>query len=371
MSKKETAPKDRNATVWAIEPHTSAKHAILRHYLNAWFPVLSSWSKRVVFIDGFAGPGSYAGGEPGSPELALRTLLDHGHATRMKETQFVFIFNEFNTERHAELEAHVDKLSVEHKGWPKNVVVKVHNDNFKTVAEQILTSLGDDRMAPTFAFVDPFGYKDVPLELIARLMKYKQSELFIYWDANSANRFATGNIVDEHFEALFGTDEFKNAPPAGDANRMPFLHDLYRRQLAAQCGFRYVRSFQMVNSGNRTGNYLFFGTRSLKGLDKMKYAMWQVDPTGNFRFSDMLNNQAVLFDVTPDFTVLEDALLLEFSGQTVDIDDVVTYVIEFTPFHAGHVKMKTLKPMQAAGRISSPNQKRAGQFPPGTLIAFP
>ncbi|GJJ23980.1 hypothetical protein [Mycolicibacterium mageritense] len=41
------------------------------------------------------------------------------------------------------------------------------------------------------------------------------------------------------------------------------------------------------------------------------------------------------------------------------------------PFHSGQVKVKTLKPMQAAGRISSANQKRKGTFPDGTLIEFP
>ncbi len=43
---------------------------------------------------------------------------------------------------------------------------------------------------------------------------------------NSVNRFATaGTAVDEHFEALFGTDAFKNAPASGKA-RHEYLRDL-------------------------------------------------------------------------------------------------------------------------------------------------
>jgi hypothetical protein len=38
------------------EPHTIAKHVILRKYLAGWMPTLSSWNKRLIFIDGFAGP---------------------------------------------------------------------------------------------------------------------------------------------------------------------------------------------------------------------------------------------------------------------------------------------------------------------------
>ena len=61
-------PKD---TIWPIEPHTCAKHQILRKYLDAWLPILGTYNKRIVYIDGFAGPGEYKGGEPGSPIIAL------------------------------------------------------------------------------------------------------------------------------------------------------------------------------------------------------------------------------------------------------------------------------------------------------------
>ena len=44
-------------TIWAIEPHTMAKYAILRCYLQAWVPILTGSFRRVFYIDGFAGPG--------------------------------------------------------------------------------------------------------------------------------------------------------------------------------------------------------------------------------------------------------------------------------------------------------------------------
>ena len=41
-----TTPKD---TIWEIEPHTQAKHEILRRYLGAWFPILGTHNQRVVY----------------------------------------------------------------------------------------------------------------------------------------------------------------------------------------------------------------------------------------------------------------------------------------------------------------------------------
>ncbi len=68
------APK---TTIWAIEPHTQAKHAILKRYLQAWMPILSlARFPEVLYIDGFAGPGTYTGGEEGSPVIALRAAVE-------------------------------------------------------------------------------------------------------------------------------------------------------------------------------------------------------------------------------------------------------------------------------------------------------
>ena len=64
-------------TVWELEPHTRAKHEILKRYLQAWVPILSLGRfPKVLYVDGFAGPGIYSGGEPGSPIIALRAARD-------------------------------------------------------------------------------------------------------------------------------------------------------------------------------------------------------------------------------------------------------------------------------------------------------
>ena len=55
-----------NSTIWSIEKHTIVKHQILKYYLSAWFPIIASWNKKVLYIDGFAGPGKYSKNEEGS-----------------------------------------------------------------------------------------------------------------------------------------------------------------------------------------------------------------------------------------------------------------------------------------------------------------
>ena len=61
---------------WARDPHTAAKHAIYRRYLDRWWPILvRGYSGDATYAEGFAGPGIYDRGESGSPVIALEALL--------------------------------------------------------------------------------------------------------------------------------------------------------------------------------------------------------------------------------------------------------------------------------------------------------
>ena len=75
-----------------MDDHTRAKHEILRRYLEAWLPIMTSYNGRIIYLDGFAGPGEYEKGEPGSPIIAIDTFLNHTYApVRTKEVLFLFI----------------------------------------------------------------------------------------------------------------------------------------------------------------------------------------------------------------------------------------------------------------------------------------
>ena len=85
--------------LWERKSHTAAKHSILRRYLEAWFPKLA-WTRRVVFIDGFAGPGEYSGGEHGSPIIAMNAALYHKGDLSECELLFVFVERDYARFRH-------------------------------------------------------------------------------------------------------------------------------------------------------------------------------------------------------------------------------------------------------------------------------
>jgi three-Cys-motif partner protein len=145
-----------NTTTWEMDPHTKAKHEILENYLKAWFPILSRYNGRIVYLDGFAGPGIYSGGEEGSPLIALRTFCEHTLREQM-QCNCRFLFIESNPERVSSLTA---VLTERFPNLPDNCRYNVIGAEFAPTLEETLNGLERQgvRLAPTFAFVDPFGF---------------------------------------------------------------------------------------------------------------------------------------------------------------------------------------------------------------------
>lgn len=72
-------------TIWELEPHTAAKHEILRRYLQAWAPILSQGKfPNLVIVDGFAGPGRYSRGEEGSPIISIKAVTEQPGRSKLK-----------------------------------------------------------------------------------------------------------------------------------------------------------------------------------------------------------------------------------------------------------------------------------------------
>ena len=362
-----TAPHD---TVWTLEPHTAAKHELLRHYLKAWFPILARHSRRVVFLDGFAGPGIYEGGQSGSPVIAINTLLGHSHFPKLNQCEFVFLFVEKDSERLACLKIELSQLHP----LPINVRVEAVQGDFQEVIEQMLEDLSDQEatLVPTLAFIDPFGFSGVPMDIIRRFLSAPKCELIMILMIDHLNRFKSHIPVRSRFETLYGTKSFHDVEAADNA--VPVLVDKYKSQLKRVAGFSYTLDFQMKRTDGHNAYYIVYATRDIAGVNKFKDAMWKIDPVRGQEFSDLHWNQMPLFaGSNVDTTVLKQQLNKNFSGKTVSIEEVVEYVLLETSHKKSHIMRFTLAPMEQARHISvvdAPEGRRVGTFPSGTKISF-
>ena len=331
-----------NTTVWDLSPHTRAKHEILRRYLQAWTPILSHGGfPDIIYIDGFAGPGRYSKGEDGSPIIALRAALDQSIPS---STRLFFLFVERDLERAAVLQEIVDSIE-----RPANFRVKVaQGGTFEAEAAELLAFYSSRQrpLPPTFAFVDPFGWTGAPFSLLAEILKHPSCEVLVNFMYEEINRFLSQSAQPENFDTFFGTTEWRGCVSGSSLQRNRCLHDLYVRQLHNSAGATYVRSFEMKNDAGVTDYYLFYATKSLKGVQKMKEAMWKVDPSGEFKFSDATDpNQMVMFG-DPPFEILRAQILERFSNREVTVQEVEEFVLAETAFRETHYKRQVLATLE-------------------------
>lgn len=361
-------------TVWSMEPHTAAKHRILQKYLQAWFPIMSAspHGKRLVYIDGFAGPGVYAGGEPGSPIIALRAFLDH-QLRRLITGELIYVFIEEDRKRADRLREEVKALG----DLPDQVKWDVIRGSYETEFGAVLDHLevNGQSLAPTFAFVDPFGYTQATMAFSGRFLQFNRCEVLIYVPIPFLNRFLGDDDQEAGLNSLFGCDEWKRAREMGRGERVPFLRDLFYRQMKTVCGLKYVRAFDIVSSsGSNAGYTLFFGTNNLdRGLRRMKETMWSIDPVRGQDFRDTTNKQSTLFEEEPDLSPLREALVNHFGDKPFTVYDAERFTLAETPYIPKHLKKPIFKVMETDDELeivdSKPGRRR-GTYPDGTVLKF-
>ena len=364
-------------TVWPLEPHTAAKHSILRRHLQAYYPKLASTRGLIVFVDGFAGPGVYAGGEPGSPIIALDALAQHKHLPNMTGCRFRFLFIEEDQARFEMLKATVDS-----RQHPPNVEVSVRLGAFEDHIgeafdglERAKRDLGIRLSRPSFVMVDPFGVKGLPLDLLCRLAEFPKTELLVTFMYEPLRRFLEQPAFESPLDALFGTREWRDAGKLAAQDKKKFLSDLYARQLGG-IGMEYVRLFEMRDAGNRTEYFLAFATHHQEGLRVMKDAMWKVDQAGGVTFSDFTapsREQATLFEAEPNYDQLRSLMLDHFAGRAdVPVSEIDRFVLEDTAFRETHGKEVLRRAERAkVAAVQRPEGRRKSYWGTGTRVTFP
>ena len=361
-------------TLWDYEEHTEAKHRLLVGYLHAWYPIMASTSRVINVIDGFAGPGRYTGGEPGSPLLMIDAFVNHGNRSpAMEEAQVHFDFIEDRHDRVEHLRGEISRLHL-----PPNVQIDgIHEGSFDEVMGGILDAIpATSGLAPTFAFIDPFGYTGHGLHLSSRILQSKGCEVLIYVPLPFIARFIRTSTVEPALDNLYGNSSWKDARAARGKEAEKILHERFLDRVRLAAGHAIAFEIDAAPGKGWAGYTLYFGTHNPTGIERMKEAMWRIDPTGGTRFAYSVDpNQLTVFDATPDLERLEAALRGRFGTNPFTVDQAALFTTLQTPFAPRmHLKSKTLAVAETAGRLEAHQpgnpKRRRGDFPRGTVIRF-
>lgn len=364
---------------WDMQPHTAAKHQVLRSYVDGWIPVMGYQAlkmrdrigqyPRLMVVDGFAGPGRYNGGEPGSPLIMLDALISHSAFPQLTGVKFHYLFIEQDRRRVDALRAELDQLEI-----PPNIQLYLEHGHFEETFGSLVEEITgrDGTLIPTFAFIDPFGYSDVSMNLTGRFLNFPRSEALFFLPLSYLQRFVGRDGQETALTALFDSNEWREAIPLDGADRSAFLLNLFEERLHGQGEVNHVTNFQLRTLDGMDYR-LVFATGHQKGLDLMKRAMWRVDPVSGVSYVARTDTgQEVLFSPTADTGPLLAELRRAFGTQWFTSAEAEA-VTNGTPFIAdSHLKMKTLKPAERADviEVERPPGCRAGAFTAGVRMRF-
>lgn len=165
------------------QPAAVLKHGILGRYLQPFASKtgMTAPGRRVVYLDGYAGPGTYDDGTPGSPALAEQTAKKIAGS---RELQGIYV--EKDPEMYEQLCEMLDGFD----NWI------AYNDSIARCLSDVMTEVGK---APLFAFMDPFGLPIAFADLVAHLLtrpRSQKTEVLINFSVPGLKRNA-GQLVSK------------------------------------------------------------------------------------------------------------------------------------------------------------------------------
>lgn len=340
--------KDSAPEKWIYWEHTRVKHEILGKYLPPWLTILGKYHPRLCYFDGFAGRGEYLGKHgktfPGSPLIAMQIAEELIGQKRVKEVVPIFI--EKDTHNFANLQA---VLEANKSRFPHVREPILANEEFAKVISDVLQKVGP-QLAPSFFFIDPFGFSGVPFSTIKGILAIPRTEIFFTFMLRDINRFLVERHLWSVFDELYGTNEWRAFLEEPDRERS--LRELYTQQLRDQANAKYTWDFRVcADERILTLYYLIHATKHFEGLKLMKGIMYRQGAGGMFAYlgpqDRAIRYQQRLFD--DDIPSLKNFLLDRFAGRMLTYDEVLEDSYMDTPFIDKHYR-EALKAIEGDGK---------------------
>ncbi len=277
-----------------IQQHSIAKHEILRAYLIAYIKKLTLHPSQEVFkltiVDGFSGGGVYRHEVDkketlGSPFVILEAIKEaefHLQQTRVKpiklDVDYIFIEKDKKTASFLELE-----IKRRNYGGLIGENIFILNKTFDSQADSIIESVKKKTPQATRALflLDQYGYSDVPIGLVYKIIKHLPgAEIILTFAVDALLTYVSdkGNAAQNQLNKI-GVPEVLKGRTIEDIKsnekdwRLYIQSCLYKDYVAA-CGARYYTPF-FIRSNQGHGDYwLIHLSQRARARDVMAQVHW-------------------------------------------------------------------------------------------------
>lgn len=226
----------------------------------------------------------------------------------------------------------------------------------------LLNKLEEEKsnLAPTFAFIDPFGYSDADVLILARILKFKKCELLITYMVGFLDRFVHDYKQKESIKQMLGIsdDELESIRKIEEKEEreemwLKIFVDKICQIVRTNNREVYSLSFKVKDRMNRTMYYLIHLTGHLSGVERMKDSKWKVGKEGKYVFSDYDFNpyQKSILDYSNEKPWISEAasqLHSNFKGREIGVPELRQFILLNTPWIW---RKKILRKLEEDGRI--------------------
>ena len=207
---------------------------------------------------------------------------------------------------------------------------------------------GKDMMA-TILFVDPYSFGTVIINNLKKFILQFYCEVIFNFFTSDYTR----NGIDDRIKICIGEE---------NAKKVHNKDDLFRLITGTiKVGYiKYVFSYQFKTEKNNELYQIIFATPNLKGLDKLKDALWEVF-NGKFNHRNFREDESQLcFFTSKDeeqqllsvhANEAKHLLLNNFKGMTVSYKLISDYLIEHTMLKSSQFINNVIKPLIIDGMI--------------------
>lgn len=375
--------KDTKSEKWEYKEHTRVKHELLRKYLSAWIMILGKFHRRILFFDGFAGRGEYYSKDIdknmslGSPIISLQ--IADGLLEKCKEKgrkpyfdEFICIAIEKDKDNFKNLQKVITR-EMEKIKFRNKLKIELINDEFANVANKIFELVGKE-IAPSFFFIDPFGYSGIPFETVSNILSLPRTEIFFTFMTRDINRFLGTPQVEGILSELYPTQEWREIYKIVNwRKRDQALKDLYVECLLKFAKVQYVFPFRVcMDKKYQTLYYLIHATNNFNGLKIMKDIMHKQGASGEFAWLGpkeiIYERQLKLFE--EDLSSLKNYILKQFKNTTKTFIEILELTYMHTRFVAPDY-IKAFRELENEGKIKIIEKGPRGGITNFTKIIFP
>ncbi len=280
-----------------LEPHSVTKHDVLVGYLQRYFEqrTLNAHGReqfKITLIDGFCGGGLYKNiitnneilGSPLRMLAAVKEVTLKINQARQKPIEFSVQYIFVDADQSAI--DHLRKTLVNH-GYESQVEHQIHliHSKFADAVDRIdqYISSHTPRAKTGLFFLDQYGYSEVPVTLIKKILTgLPKSEVILTFHVDAFATYVNDDLLAStsknlgiDLQSLLEGQTVESIKNSNPVNWRKIIQHLLYQGLIEQCGAQYFTPFFIRGQGSGHGEYwLIHLSQHHRAQDVMKQVHW-------------------------------------------------------------------------------------------------